>query len=147
MIELFKYLKEKDNREIPLVIRIKYNIDLYYKNKSKIEDEYVLEILDKAYNWLYEFLTDDLNNLDKRKVESKYYDYVYYKDDKPILAYNDKDNINDIHYENFYSLFESYMVDYITEYKILILIIHKYLVNTLQMGGHRTFHQYILCHQ
>ena len=136
MIELFKYLKEKENKEFPLII----NLELYYKDKSMIDNEEHLEILDKAYNWLYNFLTDDLNNLDKRKEESIYYEYVYYKDNKPILAYDMKNNLNDIHYSNFYSFFKSYMNGYVTEYKIFIKIIHKYLVNTLRMGGSRTEH-------
>ena len=138
MIELFKYLNETENREIPLVIRIKNNIELYYKDKYKIEDKELLDILNKTYNWLYEFLTDDLNNLDKRKVESEYYDYIYYKDDKPLLAYNKKYEQNDINYHNFFLLFKYYISDYITEHKILMDIIHKYLVNTLQMVGSLT---------
>ena len=135
MIELFKYLKEKDNREIPLVIRVKEILDLYYKDKSRIKDKEILEILEKSYEWLYNFLGDDLNNLEKRKVNSDYYDFKYYKDGKVILAYNKKYEQNDINYYNFFLLFKSYISDYITEHEILMDIIHKYLVNTLQMVG------------
>ena len=134
MYELFKYLKETENREIPLVIRIKYNIDLYYKDKSKIEDKEVLKILDKAYGWLYNFLTDDLNNLEIGRVNSFFYDFKYYKDDVPILAYDKKNNVND----NFWLEFKIHMWDYLKDKEILMLIIHKYLTNILNMKGSET---------
>ena len=139
MIELFKYLKEKENREIPLVIRVKENLDLYYKDKSRIKDKEVLKILDKSYEWLYNFLGD----LEKRKVNSDYYDFKYYKDGKVILAYDKKNDANDIDYDNFYSIFNSYMDSYLNDNEddeILIHIIQGYLVNTLRMEGSRTWY-------
>ena len=136
--KFFKYLKEVEGRDIPNIVEWKLNIELYYEDKTLIKDDEVLEILDKAYDWLYDFLTDDLSNLEKRKVESKYYDYIYYKGGKPILAYDEKNRINSIDYHNFWLKFKSYVSDYITDYETLILIIHGYLVNTLQMKGTHT---------
>ena len=139
MYELFKFLKEKENRSIPEIVEWKDNIDLYYKDKSLITDKEALTILDKAYEWLYDFLTSDLKNLEKRKkVDSDYYDYLYYKDSKAILAYDKKFESNDIHYDNFYSIFKSYMDSYLNDKETLELIIQVYLVNILQMEGTHT---------
>ena len=140
MYNLFKYLKEKENRTIPELVEWKHNINLYYKDKSLIKDKEVLEVLNMAYEWLYDFLTDDLKNLEKRKVgKNTYYDYVYYKDSKAILAYDKKNDNNDIDYDNFYSIFKSYMDSYLNDNKTLELIIQGYLVNTLQMEGSHIF--------
>ena len=140
MYNLFKYLEEVEGKSIPFEIRIKYNIKLYYKDKSLIEDDEILNILDKAYNFLKDLLTDDLNKL--KQFEPKYkalYDVVYGKSKHRLLvAYDKKRDRNDIHYSNVYLKFYSYMEDYTTDYKILIAIIHEYLVNTLQMNGSRT---------
>ena len=120
--------------------RVKENIDLYYKDKSLIKDKEVLEILNKASNWLFNLLTDDLNNLKTFEPKYKmYYNILYgHSKDNILLAYDKKNGQNDIHYVNFYNKFKSYMSDYITDCKTLTLIIHEYLVNTLQMEGSRT---------
>ena len=132
-IDEFEFLEKIDKR-------VKDNIDLYYEDKNLIKDKEVLEILDKAYNWLYDLLTDNLNNLKtfvpKRKM---YYDTLYgHSKDNILLTYDKHYEWNDIHWDNFYLKFESYMSDYITDYGTFISIIHRYLVNTLQMKGRRT---------
>ena len=138
--KLFKYLKEVEGKDIPDIVEWKYNIELYYKDKSLIEDSDVLKKLDKAYVWLYDLLTDDLDNLKSFEPKNKsYYDIIYGdSNDNILLGYDKKNYWNIIDHGNFYSKFESYMKDYITEYKILISIIHGYLVNTLQMKGVHT---------
>ena len=146
MYNLFKYLEEMEGRSIPEIVEWKHNIELYYKDKSLIDDIEVLEILDKSYKFLEELLTDDLNKLKQFEPKYKdYYDVIYGKSkDKLLLAYDKKNDYNDIHWVNFYSLFESYMKDYITDYDILIAIIHGYLVNTLQMKGSRSMHNLLI---
>ena len=138
--KFFKYLKEVEGRDIPDIVEWKLNIDLYYEDKSLIDNEEHLMILDKAYEWLYDLLTDDLNNLKTFEPKHKrYYDVEYgLSKDNILLAYDRKNGWNDIHWDNFYEKFDSYMSDYVTDYGTLILIIHGYLVNTLQMEGTHT---------
>ena len=137
MYNLFKYLKEKDGKDIPNIVEWEHNIELYYKDKALIDNEEHLMILDKAYECLYDLLTDDLDNLETFEPKSKgYYDVIYgYSKDNILLAYDEKNGTNDIHLDNFYSKFESYMSDYINDYETHKSIIHGYLVNTLQMRG------------
>ena len=142
MYNLFKYLEETEGKVIPLNIRIKYNIEFYYKDKSLIKDEAVLEILDKAYSYWKDLLGTDLNKLNTFSVDNYYYDVVYGKSkDEILLAYDKKNNENDIHYYNVYLKLKSHMKGYVTDHEILIPIIHGYLVNTLQMKGSHTENQ------
>ena len=135
--KFFKYLEDKEGKDIPDIVEWKLNIDLYYEDKNLIKDKEVLEVLDKAYKWLYELLTDDLDNLKSfEPISKRYYDVIYgLSKDNILLAYNKKNSVNSIHWSNFHNKFKSYMSNYITDYKILIRIIHGYLVNTLQMRG------------
>ena len=134
--KFFKYLKEKSDKDFPLIV----NVYLYYKDKTLIDNEEHIKILDKAYEWLNNLLTDDLDNLETFEPKNKRYYDVLYKDseDNIILGYNKKSRTNDIDYNNFYLKFKSYMSDYIKDYKTLIEIIHEYLMNTLKMEGDRT---------
>ena len=137
--KLFKYLEEKEGRDIPDIVEWKVNIDLYYKDKALIDNEEHLMILDKAYEWLYELLTDDLDNLKAFAPKYKaFHDVIYGHSKDNILVAYDKINITNSIEDNFYSKFRSYIGNYITDYEILIRIIHGYLVNTLQMKGIRT---------
>ena len=95
----------------------------------------MLEILDKAYNWLYDFLTDNLTNLEKRNEHSMFHDYIYYKGNEPILAYNKEDGVNDIGYYGFWLIFESYMGSYLNDTNTLKLLIQGYITNVLNMEG------------
>ena len=143
MYNLFKYLEKIENRDIPLSIRIIHNIDLYYEDKSLIKDDEVLEVLDKAYNWLYSFLTDDLDNLKAFEPKDKeLYDVIYgYSKHNLILAYNKINRWNHIDYKNLFSKLLIH-IDYKIDYDAIKSIIQAYLVNVLGMKGgkiHSTF--------
>ena len=136
MYNLFKYLKENENRYIPEIIEWYRYIDLYYEDKSKIDDEEVFKILYKAYKWLNEFLGDSLNDFDKRKSKMNFYDYTYYLDNKPILAHHTITDTNDIHYENLFKPYSKHMgsfTDYDMINKILLRMLNNYLCEILGM--------------
>ena len=128
----------------------KHNIGLYYKDKYLITDKIVLEILDKSYKWLYNFITDDLNNLGKYKIKnSEIYNHLYYKmvnnKRKFLFAYNKMYKRNDIDRINLLSNLDDYMTNYYNKYfnenhnsefshqDISLLIIRGYLNYVLNM--------------
>ena len=158
MYKLFKYIEEVENRSIPEEIEWEYNIYLYYKDKSLIEDKIISEILDKAYEWLY----NNLNNLEKYNIEgeTRFYDYLYYKEKdgkrKFLIAYNKANKQNDIDRNNLLYPLSDYMGNYYFKYfekynhskffnkDISIFIIRGYLNYALDMGNYKiNFFRYI----
>ena len=135
MIKLFKYLEEKEGRYIPEELEWKHNIYLYFNDKDKITDKTILNILEKAYD----FLSKELSNLEKKELiySEDGFHYGYYKDVKMVLGYDDYKNKNYI-FKDIFRKYETYMenvTNHTVSYGIILLICNEYLYHKIGMEG------------
>ena len=128
MYNLFKYLKEVENREIPFNLTIK----LYYEDKTLIENKNHLEILDISYKWLEDFLG---TNLDDFEIDDSEGGKSYMKNDEEVFYFLKYDKVVHLNKTNFYLLFKNYMINcgYGHIYWLFTPIIYNYLKYILEL--------------